>query len=339
MNVNAKRIYWSNVKGLLIFLVVMGHFIQVFLEKQVANDFRMLQGILCIIYSFHMPLFIFVSGFFSKNLEKRRSKALEDLMIPYFIIQLIWMIYYGIFDHSFSVIKNIFYPQFSLWYLMALFIWRIMLTDLIKIKYILPISAVLFFAGMFCTGIDNNFAMQRTIGFLFFFLLGYYIDDQKVKKLQQVPLVIPILCLFVAFLTIFVLVWSNVISFNTLFYTFTHTKYIITYTNIVTGTLLYAFSFLLACIISVSILMVCNSKLCWLSSVGENTFPLYLSHGIVVHLCNRILIYIQLQNELLILFILAILAFFTTWIGSCGAYRKVFSNILSCIKKWVLVRV
>lgn len=72
MDVN--RSYWDNMKGLLISLVVMGHFIQVYFEKCVWGDnYYFLQTVLCFIYYFHMPLFIFVSGYFSKNVEKRRN--------------------------------------------------------------------------------------------------------------------------------------------------------------------------------------------------------------------------------------------------------------------------
>lgn len=51
-----RSLYWDTIKGLLIILVVFGH-----CGTAVGNN------LLSVIYSFHMPLFILVSGFFSKK--------------------------------------------------------------------------------------------------------------------------------------------------------------------------------------------------------------------------------------------------------------------------------
>lgn len=48
--------YWDTLKGILIVLVVLGHTGTALGEK-----------ILSVIYSFHMPLFLFISGYFSKR--------------------------------------------------------------------------------------------------------------------------------------------------------------------------------------------------------------------------------------------------------------------------------
>ncbi|EAF5802188.1 acyltransferase family protein, partial [Listeria monocytogenes] len=49
----------SNIKGILIFLVMLGHYLLTMGPKQVIP--------IDIIYSFHMPAFIFISGIFSQN--------------------------------------------------------------------------------------------------------------------------------------------------------------------------------------------------------------------------------------------------------------------------------
>lgn len=50
--------YWDNAKGILIFLVLIGHFIM---------TYRPLKAIFDSIYLFHMPAFLFISGLFSKK--------------------------------------------------------------------------------------------------------------------------------------------------------------------------------------------------------------------------------------------------------------------------------
>lgn len=295
---NASRNYWNNVKGLLMSLVVIGHFIQVYFEKSGSHNYYFLQTILCFIYYFHMPLFVFVSGYFSKNYEKRRSRAFEDLLIPYFIAQFLWLLYQGIFNHSFDVIKNIFYPQFSLWYLLALFIWRILLPDLIKIRGILPVSVLLYVFGMFCTGINNNFAMQRAIGFLIFFLLGYFASENNINKIKKIPAWIVSCCVVLAFIGTFVILRKEIISFSTLFSVLTHGMYITSFENWGVGIIAYIIAFLSACILSIAILRLMHNRKGKLYIIGENTLPLYISHGFIVHIFNSWYSHIQLQNEI-----------------------------------------
>ena len=62
-----KRIaLWDNLKFLLIIFVVIGHYTQ-----QFRADNETLQRIYVFIYSFHMPAFIFVSGYFAKVEPKK----------------------------------------------------------------------------------------------------------------------------------------------------------------------------------------------------------------------------------------------------------------------------
>lgn len=72
--------YLDNIKGLLIILVVIGHAIQYCLPTYEMNiSFRF-------IYSFHMPLFFFVSGYLANrgrwdsNVIRRRA---IQLLIPF----------------------------------------------------------------------------------------------------------------------------------------------------------------------------------------------------------------------------------------------------------------
>lgn len=60
---NAKRIYkWDNLKCFLIVMVVIGHFV-----NQYAPISNTMKSLSLFIYSFHMPLFIFLSGLLQKK--------------------------------------------------------------------------------------------------------------------------------------------------------------------------------------------------------------------------------------------------------------------------------
>ena len=74
----------DNIKAMLIILVVVGHLLELFLKS--GN----VKTIYKIIYSFHMPLFIFISGYFAKfNLKK----IITGLVVPYMIFQAAYILY------------------------------------------------------------------------------------------------------------------------------------------------------------------------------------------------------------------------------------------------------
>jgi acyltransferase len=72
--VDINRFNWvDNVKGLAIILVVLGH---------IASPFS------AFIYSFHMPLFFIVSGFFlnpTNELKSEIFRSFKRLFKPFFI--------------------------------------------------------------------------------------------------------------------------------------------------------------------------------------------------------------------------------------------------------------
>ena len=57
----------DNLKVVLIFFVVFGHVIEYYIK-----DNSVLRTIYIFIYIFHMPLFVFVSGYLSKNFYRMK---------------------------------------------------------------------------------------------------------------------------------------------------------------------------------------------------------------------------------------------------------------------------
>ena len=110
---------FDNYKVLLIILVVIGHFIEPNYEQ---NPF--LYELKWGIVAFHMPAFIFISGYFSKKIPSIK-KMISGLIIPYFFYEILYyLLYTFILDKETGLYFT--RPKFSLWYLMALFAWRIL---------------------------------------------------------------------------------------------------------------------------------------------------------------------------------------------------------------------
>ncbi len=82
---NRQRDYlFDNYKVLLIILVIIGHFTE---PSYRNNDF--LYTLKWLIVSFHMPAFIFISGYFSKR-ELTFAKLFQKLVIPYLIYEFVY---------------------------------------------------------------------------------------------------------------------------------------------------------------------------------------------------------------------------------------------------------
>lgn len=163
-----KRIaFWDIFKGVLIFLVVFTHFLYNYVElgysKYLVN----------VIYFFHMPAFIFISGYFSKK-EITFKKIVRYLLI-YFIFNTIFVVYTAITTQTFLAIT----PFFSYWYLLALIAWRIIAKYIPWNKWyiVIPISFIISLLSGYFSDITNILAIEKIFGFLPFFFIGYYLPQ------------------------------------------------------------------------------------------------------------------------------------------------------------------
>jgi fucose 4-O-acetylase-like acetyltransferase len=184
MNIIMERnAFFDNAKLLLIFFVVFGHMIQPYIDGSVG-----LHTLYTWIYTFHMPAFIFLAGFFAKGFGSKGYilNLSKKLLLPYVIFQLIYSSYYYLIGKS-EWLTDIFYPHWSLWFLISLFSWHILLYWFKK----LPIYASLLLAitlGIvvgYLAGVGQFFSLSRTFVFFPFFLLGYWLKEEHVMALKR----------------------------------------------------------------------------------------------------------------------------------------------------------
>lgn len=169
---------FDNYKAFLITLVVIGHFIE---PCYLNNDF--LHTLKWLIVSFHMPAFIFISGYFSKR-ELSFSVITHKLLVPYIVYEFIYYFFYIFVLHKETGLY-LMYPKFSLWYLLALFVWRAVTPYVKKVPHYMIITIT---AGLLIglSGMpDNYLSLPRILYFYPFFLAGVHFNRDMVTKLRQ----------------------------------------------------------------------------------------------------------------------------------------------------------
>ena len=184
-----KRDYsFDNMKVLLITLVVFGHALEEFGTTGKLGLIR------AVIYSFHMPLFIFISGYFSKS-DAKPEKLLKTTILPFIIFNTIWL-----FTQGTAINKiNFFKPIYVFWYLLSLFFWRVTVKYFDRVKGIVILA---FIVGIYCGCIgeaERFFSISRTVSFFPYFILGYKFKKESIEKIRKVPKIYSLALIIAAF--------------------------------------------------------------------------------------------------------------------------------------------
>lgn len=173
----------DSIKGLLIILVVMGHVITACDNVNFYNH-----AVMGLIYIFHMPLFILISGYMTRNPDEQTPgqmwRRVGNIFITLLVFQLLTALRVYVKKDLF-VASLLTFPFGILWYLLCLIYWRVCFYYTPKwlrdrpLLYLGIALLVSILCGLTNTG--NVFAVQRGLNFYFFFLLGYYFKQGVVN--------------------------------------------------------------------------------------------------------------------------------------------------------------
>lgn len=174
----------DNLKGLLIISVVYVHFYDLLGQKT-----ALLFTIRTLLLTVQMPLFVFLSGYFGKHVEKRRRTAWTDYLIPFLLFNLL---YYMARSGQEEIQLGLLRPLNMYWFLLTLLIIRVLMPELLRIRWLLPISIVVALLA----GGDKDFgrvlSLSRTACFLPFYLMGYYCTPENMKRIRKIPIPVAI---------------------------------------------------------------------------------------------------------------------------------------------------
>lgn len=263
---------FDNYKAFLIVLVVVGHFIEVASEDNVAMGTTK-----WIIFSFHMPAFVFISGYFSKKAQGL-YRLVQQLLIPYLVFEILYYLLYTVVIGKETQLALL-YPKFSLWYLLAMFMWKIITPLFQKVPAHTWIAFVVGLAVGASSLDDNYLTLPRMFTFYPFFLMGVDLDRGLIDRLREK---VTRMQAFGIFLLINgLLAW--VACKSTLSVKIFYGRYDYEYLGLtdVQGVMLRAVCYLISILmIFIVAVMIPGAKQNF-SGLGQKTMSVYLFHGLL----------------------------------------------------------
>ena len=168
--------FWDNARFVCIVLVVMGH-----ASQRLTYDSDIALALYLAIYAFHMPAFAIISGYFSRAgtpSRRQMARVITDILVPYVIFEGLWVLTKWIVEGQAE--PNLTQPSWTLWFLLALGIFRLVLPYLALLRWPLLWTVVISLGVGYVTNVGSTFSLARTLGLLPFFTLGWWLSEHKV---------------------------------------------------------------------------------------------------------------------------------------------------------------
>lgn len=261
---------FDNIRALLMVCVVFAHLLEI------RSPFPGSGNIYRIIYSFHMPVFLFLCGWFARY---DRTKIVFGLFIPYLVLQ-VGYVFFQRWLYGTNVALQFVTPYWLLWFLLALFIYHLLLPlyDVANPRLRLPVWIGVFLLSLlvgFDPYIGYSLTLSRLLVFQPWFLLGFYL---RRMQLPQLHFAVKLLIAAALGVCIGVLCFSPITN-NMLYgsYSYAAGQY-----HIGTRLFLSIMALLWISLICYVIKPVLNFSVPLITTLGQNTLPVFLLHGFIV---------------------------------------------------------
>ena len=282
----APRIFlYDNAKFLAILLVVIGHDIDIITEQSAEPYFT--NALFTAIYGVHMPLFIFISGLFTKPMN-RETKFPTYKVLSFFLIAIVLRIAISLERlflrgrAGYSILNM--YDSFT-WYLgaVAVFLVIVWIFRTFNKWAVLGIAFAVGCMAGYDSHLGDAFSLLRIAVFLPFFLLGYCFEPDKLLGIFQSKWFRLLgAALLIAYL---VLCFTNpdfVINFRRLFTG--RNRYTIFGPAAMWGGLLRMLAYAISLLAGFSVLAVLpNRNLGVITKTGTKTLQIYFWHRLMLY--------------------------------------------------------
>ena len=277
--------YFSNLKFILIFLVILGHL----MEKYIYAN-HVLYIIYTVIYMVHMPLFAFISGYFSKNSYKKLNYVWK-IGEQYFLLHLGWLLVNLLTTGEIGDWRS---PYWYFWYLLSLFCWKWMgifilfikryvstkMTGIFRISVVIVIILIGCFSGALWW-IGRAYSLSRTLVFFPFYYMGLCCSNKVINRIKEIRPSRKLLLVFMSF-TITLILGSWLFCFVPVTFLYHAEGFKAFSLSISSGVHARFVCYIISVLLGLVMLALTPGKQLWFSKFGADTFPVYISHGLLM---------------------------------------------------------
>ncbi|MFG2571358.1 acyltransferase family protein [Streptomyces sp. NPDC048481] len=192
--------FFDNAKYLAIVLVALGHS-----WEPLKGDSRVLQAAYMLVYTFHMPAFIVVSGFFSRSFDgspARLKRLVTGVAVPYVVFESAYPLFKRVVDHDPQAAITLLDPYYLTWFLCALFIWRLTTPIWKTLRHPLPVALAIAMLASLTPRFGGDLDLQRVLQFLPYFVLGLCLRPEHFRLVRRRSVriaAVPVFALSLAF--------------------------------------------------------------------------------------------------------------------------------------------
>ena len=262
---------WDNLKFILITLVVAGHF-----ADQLTDYSSIYSSIYLFIYAFHMPLFIFISGYFHS--DRNTTKKVLFYTSLGFLYKIVSFLIDRLNGDS-QYIFNLLADSGLAWFMFVLAIYTFvlfLLKDQNK-KFILIGSIILACFAGYDKSIGDFLYLSRAIIFFPFYILGTMMKSFDILEFKRKYPLLKVFALLI-FVTCVILCITKVDTLYGLRYMFSGRQPfpdgIISF-----GPIVRLACYIISAVLGISLILLTTSKkIKWISDFGKNTINVYFWH-------------------------------------------------------------
>ncbi|MGQ4426057.1 acyltransferase family protein [Streptomyces violaceoruber] len=174
--------FFDNAKYLAIVLVGVGH-----AWGQILDGNRTVETLYRVLYTFHMPAFIVISGYFSRSFDlspKRVRRLITGVVVPYVVFEVAYALHRRVSEDPGNDI-SLLDPTYLLWFLCALFVWRLTTPLWQTLRWPLPIALGIAALASVTPTVGNDLNMQRVLQFLPCFVLGLLLRPEHFQLVRR----------------------------------------------------------------------------------------------------------------------------------------------------------
>ncbi|WP_314173963.1 acyltransferase family protein [Streptomyces winkii] len=175
--------FFDNAKYLAIVLVALGHS-----WEPLRDESRTAEALYFFVFTFHMPAFMIISGYFSRGFEGKPhqlKRLVTGVAVPYVLFEVVYTLFKRWADDDPGYHFSLLDPWYLTWFLAALFVWRLTTPLWKALRWPVPLALTIAVLATISPDIGDDLDLQRVLQFLPFFVLGLRLRPEHFDMVRR----------------------------------------------------------------------------------------------------------------------------------------------------------